>query len=112
MAFLVYKTGELLYNRHLRDFDSRLEEYLRKHGLTLHSTKEPEREDWNTSPFEKPPKVKVSFGSIKVLGIPVSPSDTEYKVITAVDASNNELKVWMKVTTTFMARTRVEFKTE
>ncbi|NAS32259.1 hypothetical protein GTQ40_14840 [Flavobacteriaceae bacterium R38] len=112
VVFVVYKVFELIRNRHFRLYNNRIESYLLDNGLKLIKTIQPAKEDWIKSPFEKPPAIKVSLVQIRVLGIMIDPSDTEFKIIIASDKNDDKIKIWMKIETIIMARTKIEFKKE
>ncbi len=98
-------------NTLLQNYD-RIQEYLIKNNLKLTKTIKPTSNDWKKSPFKKPPAVKISLIQIRVLGMPIDASDVEFKIIEVINPANKTFRIWMKIDTSILTKTKIQYQKE
>lgn len=112
LLFPFVNIATTLYDRHLRNYDKTVEQFLSDHLLTKIRVSYPTKIDWKTSPFEKPPNFSFSLGTLKVLGMRVSPFKIEHKIIWCQNENQEIVKIWMELKTAIFTKTRFNLKKE
>ena len=112
VAFIVYKIFKLIQDRNLISNYDRIQEYLIKNNLKLIKIINPSSKDWKKSPFKKPPTVEISLIQIRVLGMPIDASDVEYQIIEVINPANKTFRIWMKIDTSIMTKTKIQYQKE
>jgi hypothetical protein len=95
---LIEKTG----NKELSNF-------LNEKGYILLSKRSPSNFDWKSSPFKKESKIKVSFVSIKFLGLPINFNEEKFFII-ETEKENITYSFWVKVVNGLFSKTRFYLK--
>lgn len=105
-AGIVYAMVQFIYVRHGKTYLVEIEAYLSKHGLTLKEKRLPLRTEWSDGPFDKPPGIRVSIGTVTVLGYSMPMSDEKYYVI----ETNEGETLWLRIETMFLTKPILTFK--
>lgn len=104
-GFIVYHQTRLLYDRYLKSYKREFKEYLRQSGYEYVDTWDPGKDDWNHSPFVKPPIFSISL----VVTTPVQWTKVEYYIIIA-KKSDKYKGFWVEITTSYFRKTKLIFK--
>jgi hypothetical protein len=105
-AGIVYAMVQFIYVRHAKTYLVEIKAYLSRHGFTLKEKRLPLRTDWSEGPFKKPPAIRVSLGTVKVLGYSMPMSDEKYYVI----ETNEGETLWLRIETMFLSKPILTFK--
>lgn len=93
---------KLVYRRFLKSYKPEIEKYLKEHNLNLGTTYAPDNNDWEASPFKKPPSF--SFGFYNIVGL--SWNDQKYRII----ETNKGKRIWLEIDTTFFHKPKLTFR--
>lgn len=104
--FITVGQTKLLYRRHLKSYRMEIETYLKSHGFTLEDSHSPNKNDWNNSPFVKPPVFRLSLVVISINGSPVTWTDKKYKIIETLEGK----RLWLEIETTYFRKPILTFK--
>ena len=104
-VFIVYHQTRLLIDRYLKSYRREFKEYLRQSGYEYVDTWDPGKDDWNHSPFVKPPVFTISL----VVTTPVQWTKVEYYIIIA-KKSDKYKEFWVEITTSYFRKTKLIFK--
>lgn len=103
VIIFIIENIKLVYRRYLKSYAHEIEDYLKKHNLTLYIAYSPTKYDWQNSPFPEPKKFWISFSRTRG----VRWYDTHYQVI-----HTNEGKViWLEIETILFKKPTLAFKT-
>lgn len=110
ISFAIFVTvGQMkvLYRRHLKSYQTEIENYLNGQGLSIQSVNFPEKNDWKNSPFKKPDRFSIGLGFIQINGVTVKWNDQKYKII----QTNEGKTIWLEIDTTYFKKPVLKFKT-
>ena len=100
--------GRILYYRHFKSYDKEIVDFLKTHNYEFIEKRKPNNEDWQKSPFKKPPVFEMSFPSIRINGLPVTWTGLRYKVITG-SKQNKTKRIWLEIKTTYFKKPVLNF---
>lgn len=83
--------------------------FVESKGYVFLSKRTPNKKDWKTSPFKRPPLIKLSLIDIKVLGIPVSFKREEFFIV-EVEKDGEMSSFWIKAVSGFFSKTKFYIK--
>lgn len=106
LIFIIfYLSIHLLYVRHFKSYRKEIDIYLNKRNLTFKQKRKPKRADWAEGPFEMPPKLKLSLGTVKIGGVIMSMHDDKYFIIETSEKKN----VWLKIDSVLLRKPNLIF---
>ncbi len=97
---------KLLYRRYLKSYKLEIETYLKSHGFTFEDAHSPDKNDWNNSPFVKPPFFRLSLFVVTINGTPVTWTDKKYKIIETYEGK----RIWLEIETTYFRKPVLAFQ--
>ena len=109
ISFAIFVTvGQMkvLYRRHLKSYQTEIENFLKGQGLSMQTVNSPTKNDWKNSPFKKPDRFGISLGYIQINGVIVTWNDQKYKII----QSNEGKTIWLEIDTTYFRKPVLTFK--
>ncbi|VBB47266.1 hypothetical protein TRIP_D420129 [uncultured Paludibacter sp.] len=104
--FLIYHQIRLIYYRHLYTYKKEIRQYLNSKGFKYVNTFYPRNEDWQKSPFNKPPIISVSF----IVITPRNFTKTEYLIIIGKTINEKYREFWLEITTTYFSKPILVFR--
>lgn len=104
-VFLIYHQVRLIYFRYICSYKDEIQKYLNPKGFKLVDTFYPRREDWEHSPYKKPPIFTITLGCL-----PHGFTKTEYLVIIAKTTSEKYREFWLEITTTQFCKPVLNFR--
>jgi hypothetical protein len=104
-GFIVYHQTRLFYDRYLKSYKKDFKEYLRERGYEYIDKWDPAKDDWNHSPFVKPPVFSISL----VITEPIQWTKIEYYILIA-KKSDKYKEFWVEITTSYFRKTKLIFK--
>ncbi|PWG06914.1 hypothetical protein [Polaribacter aquimarinus] len=108
IIYATYNQIKVIYYRNFKSFEIEIENFLESHNYQLIEKRNPNKEDWKKSPFEKPPNFKVTLSVIKINGLPVTWTDLKYKVIIG-KKENRTKQIWLEIKTTYFQKPKLNF---
>jgi len=94
----------LLYNRYLKSYKKEFKEYLKEIGYEYIDTWDPAEDDWNHSPFVKPPVFSISL----VVTTPIQWTKVKYYIVIG-KKSDYYKEFWVEITTSYYKNTNLKF---
>jgi hypothetical protein len=88
-----------------KKFDDLIKPLLRKHDLTLMDIKYPGL--FKVGPF---PRFEISFGKPQINNGTIRYEKRYYRIMMVKTKANKELRVWVKIDTSWVKKTKFEFK--
>ena len=105
-VYLVYNQIMILYFRYFKSFDKEIETFLKLNNYKLLEKRNPNKEDWKSSPFNKPDDFKVNIVVVRINSLPVTWTVLKYMVILL---ENENKKIWMESKTTYFRKPKIKF---
>jgi len=103
--------AKYLYRKEFRSFSPGIVKQFKEIGLQVTSIEEPTREDWEKSPFKKPPSVKVSLVQVRILGMMIDTEENRHFVVMATNKSGKLKRYWVRTTVSFATKTAYDVET-
>lgn len=106
IALILLGGVRLFYLRFLKSYDEEINAYLASQHLTFAEKRKPKKEDWDTSPFERPSNFQFRTNTLKIFGIYIDPKDAAYYII----ETQEKQRIWFKLETYFLAAPELSFE--
>ncbi len=110
IGWFFYQQIRLNYNRNWRSYEKEIRKYLETDKLEYMSHDRPTDEEWQDSPFEKPPRIKFSLVMFQVNGVNSSFSHEKYRLIKAKDSKGKLREIWLEIHTAYFFSPQLNFK--
>lgn len=106
-AFALYYALRHFYFAIVKSYTKEISVHLSDKELSIAKRRKPRKEDWEKGPFTQPPKLRVGTGTIQVGGFTLMLNEDKYIIL----ETNERLIIWLKVTTRFPSKPKLEFRT-
>ncbi|HPE56453.1 MAG TPA: hypothetical protein PK904_08650 [Bacteroidales bacterium] len=104
--FVTVGQVKILYRRHIKSYQTEIENFLKRQGLSLLTVNSPNKNDWKNSPFIKPGRFGIKLGYVQINGVVVIWNDQRYKLI----QTNEGITIWLEIDTTYFKKPILTFR--
>jgi|GEM_PF-1757206 len=110
VIWLSYVQLRTMYDRHLRGYHQEIREYLISNSLKLVDIRYPNQFDWMDNCFPEPYISKVGGFMLQINDINPFMDHKQYKIVDALTDTDQRVRVWIEIDTSFFHSTKLKFK--
>ena len=104
--FVTVGQMKVLYRRHIKSYQTEIENFLKGQGLSLLTVNSPNKNDWKNSPFKEPSRFGIRLGYVQINGVIVTWNDQRYRII----QTNEGKTIWLEIDTTYFKKPILTFR--